>query len=471
MPLDARGSDLVLDRYALSAPADPRADIDDLLDSVRRGTSRALTLQRDFGSGLSGLLAYAVDRAHGFQVLATRAQAAEQDLLYSGLLDLCEPLTDLVDALPDPQGPALRRALAVDGSGVASGDSLAVAVAARRLLARAAVRGPLLVVCDDAQWLDTATAAVLSFVMNRLPAAGVGVLFGVHEAPGSRVNERPSDLALFAHGPDRDWAERSVVVLLPTRAGRLDVTDCQADSDATPRVKIRLLGEFEVTVDGESRTPEFGVAAQAVKLIATFGGRLPLDRLVEYLWPDAQPDVGRARIRNVLSRARRQLGPLLLRDHHDIAFGPNVEVDATRFEQEAASALRMPPGKEAADAARRAVALYDELLPADRYAGWAAAPRERLRRTFVALLDRLAAQAEAGEQLTDCLDWLDRAIEVEPYDDSRYLAAARILVRIGRVGRAGEYLRRAGAITADLGLTPRADLLALQALLAETPVP
>jgi DNA-binding SARP family transcriptional activator len=437
MSLETRAPEFVLDRYAeCSAPADARAEVDELLSSVRGGTSRALTLHRGFESGLSAVLTHAADNAHGFQVLRTRSQPAEQDLLYSGLLDLCEPLLDLVDELPDPQGPALRRALA--GDGAASGDGLAVAVAARRLLVRAAARGPVLVLCDDAQWLDPATAAVLSFVAHRLPSAGIGVVIAVHDAPGSVFVERYRDLAVVRQAP---------------------------------QVTIRLLGDFEVTIDGRERTPEFGVPAQAVKLVATFGGRLSVDRMVEYLWPDAPLETGRARIRNVLCRARSQLGPVLLRDRHDIALAPHVEVDCVRFEEEATFALRSTVGEEASAAARQAVERYGELLPADRYADWTAVPRERMRRKYVALLDMLAAQAEANEDLIECLDWLDRAIEVERYDDSRYLGAARVLVRLGRVGRAGEYLRRAGAITADLGLTPRADVLALQqALLADAGV-
>jgi DNA-binding SARP family transcriptional activator len=437
MSQEAPGSQLVLDRYAeRSAPAGAVGEVDELLRRLRRGSSQTLTLRSQSEADLSAALAYAAEQADGFQVLATRGLAPEQELLYSGLLDLCEPLADLVDELPEPQGSVLGRALA--GEAGAPGDSLAVAVAVRRLLVRAAARGPVLILCDGAQWQDPATAAVLSFVSRRLPDTGIGIVIGVQDEAGSTNVERYGDLAVV-----RD----------------------------SPRVTIRLLGDFEVVIDGRRRTPDFGVPAQAVKLVATFGGRLPVDRLVEHLWSDAPLDIGRARIRNVLSRVRGQLGPVLLRDHHDIALATDVEVDCMRFEQDAGRALRVPTDGDADAAARRAVSCYGELLPADRYADWTAVPRERMRRKYVALLDMLATHAEVAADPVACLDWLDRAIEVEPYDDSRYLGAARILMRLGRVGRAGEYLRRAGAITADLGLAPRADMLALQqTLLADVGV-
>jgi predicted ATPase len=51
------------------------------------------------------------------------------------------------------------------------------------MLRRLAGRTPVVVAVDDAQWLDTATAAVLQIALRRLRAEPVGALITVREAP------------------------------------------------------------------------------------------------------------------------------------------------------------------------------------------------------------------------------------------------------------------------------------------------
>ena len=76
---------------------------------------------------------------------------------------------------------ALEGALAL-GAPVGEGDRFAVCAATLGLLARAAEQAPLLVVMEDVQWLDAASAEALTFATRRLEADRVAVLMTGRDA-------------------------------------------------------------------------------------------------------------------------------------------------------------------------------------------------------------------------------------------------------------------------------------------------
>jgi DNA-binding SARP family transcriptional activator/ATP/maltotriose-dependent transcriptional regulator MalT len=216
--------------------------------------------------------------------------------------------------------------------------------------------------------------------------------------------------------------------------------------------RLRLLGGFEASRSGQALALPPGLPTQLVKLLACSGRRLPGDAVVESLWPQVEPASGRKRLRNVLNRLRDAAGDLVIRDGDALALAPGLETDADEFERAAAHALASPHDDGAAGAA---LARYGgELLPDDRYEPWSAEPRERLARRQLALLDLLADRAEAEGEVDEALRLLERAIEADRLDESRYLRAAALLLTQGRRGRALEVLRTAAAALHELGLEP-----------------
>ena len=97
------------------------------------------------------------------------------------------PISCAASATPCPRCPrtAARRLLGATGLGPARGDpdGLALGAALMQALEQAAAERPVLVVVDDAQWLDGASAPVLAFALRRLAAEPVGVLVGARPGP------------------------------------------------------------------------------------------------------------------------------------------------------------------------------------------------------------------------------------------------------------------------------------------------
>src|SRR3954463_408622 len=153
------------------------ATLDRLLEAVRAGEGRALVIRGDPGVGKTALLEYVVERATGCRVAQAAGVQAEMELAFAGLHQLCAPMLDRLERLPDPQRDALGSAF-----GMAAGrapDRFLVGLAVLTLLAEVAEEGPLVCLIDDVQWLDPASAQALVFVARRLLAESVGVMFAL----------------------------------------------------------------------------------------------------------------------------------------------------------------------------------------------------------------------------------------------------------------------------------------------------
>jgi hypothetical protein len=191
------------------------ATLDELLVSVRAGTSRALVLPGEAGVGKSALLDYLVEQASRCRVLRTAGVESEMELVFAGLHQLCSPVADRVESLPAPQREALGTALGLrDGD---APDRFRVGLAVLSLLSDVAEERPLVCVVDDAHWLDRASAQALAFVARRLGAESVGLVFAVRYLVGERHLEGLPEL--FVAGLD----DRDATALLESVvAGPLD---------------------------------------------------------------------------------------------------------------------------------------------------------------------------------------------------------------------------------------------------------
>lgn len=221
---------------------------------------------------------------------------------------------------------------------------------------------------------------------------------------------------------------------------------------------IAVLGGFQARRAGAPIELPAGRPLLLVKLLAVRGPRRLVDEVIEDLWPGVEATSGRKRMRNVLNRLREAAGDLVVRDGATLSLVEGTTVDAALFEERALEAFAEPAERTSLDRARAALALYaGEALPDERYEDWAAEPRERLRAHALGLLDLLAAGAEREGDLDEALRLLDRGIEIDRLDETRYVRSAGLLLRQGRRGRALEVLRASAAALRQLGLEPSAE--------------
>jgi DNA-binding CsgD family transcriptional regulator len=154
-----------------------RARLERLLEEARSGNSSALLLHGDPGIGKTALLRWTVEQATDMQVLRARGMETESDIPFAGLAELITPLLDRLDAIPAPQAAALRGALAL--APATGQDRFTVPAGLLSLLAVAAEEQPVLVLVDDAQWLDDPSLEAFLFAGRRLGAEGIAMLGAV----------------------------------------------------------------------------------------------------------------------------------------------------------------------------------------------------------------------------------------------------------------------------------------------------
>lgn len=228
---------------------------------------------------------------------------------------------------------------------------------------------------------------------------------------------------------------------------------------------ISVLGGFRLTTGGREVAVAAGQGRQLVKLLAAVGGRVPSDQVIDALWPEADPESGRNRLRTVLNRLKADVGELVSREGELLALRPEVRVDLAAFEAEARRALALGTSEPTLSVAlaRSAITKYrGDLLPEDPYEEWAVRPRERVRRTMLQLLDLCADAAASTGDLDEMRRVVEMTIDLAPYDDERYLRAASLLLEQGRRGAALTVVRRARSSLAELGLEPPLHLLRLE---------
>src|SRR5271154_4784239 len=146
-----------------------------LLSAARGGDGGVLVVHGEPGVGKTALLEWTIEEARQFRVLRTVGVEGEMELPFAALQQLCSPVLNRSERLPDTQRDALGVAF-----GLSAGNApnpFLLGLAALGLLSEASKERPLLCLVDDAQWLDRASARALAFVARRLQAEKVAFVF------------------------------------------------------------------------------------------------------------------------------------------------------------------------------------------------------------------------------------------------------------------------------------------------------
>jgi len=254
-----------------------------LLDEARRGRSGTLVLAGDAGLGKTALLEEGRRLATDMRVLEATGVESEAELPFASLHELLRPVLDRLSAIPAPQARALAAALALE-EGVP--DALAVGAGALSLLVEAAEETPALVVLDDAQWLDRASADALAFAARRLMGEQLAFLIALRSGPATSFDPFPR---LELDPLESDDARR----LLALRSEPVAVADEQRLIDAAAGNPLVLL---ELPVELARELPS--EATPGERLQRTFSRRveeLPVPARFGLLLAAAEADIGAVR--------------------------------------------------------------------------------------------------------------------------------------------------------------------------------
>jgi DNA-binding CsgD family transcriptional regulator len=168
-----------------------RARINDLLARSRAGTSGVLVVRGEPGIGKSALLEHAAAHAGGATVMRARGIESEIELAFAGLHELLRPVLASLDRLPAPQAAALRGALGLGPA--AAAERHLVGAGTLALLGVLAEQAPVVVLVDDAHWLDGPSAAALLFAARRLLADEVAVIVSLRAGEPSAFDNAGLD--------------------------------------------------------------------------------------------------------------------------------------------------------------------------------------------------------------------------------------------------------------------------------------
>ncbi|WP_433796675.1 tetratricopeptide repeat protein [Actinoplanes sp. CA-252034] len=265
-------------------------------------------------------------------------------------------------------------------------------------------------------------------------------------------------LVLLGRVPGADGAQRSAAKaaarrLMDLGVPAIDGTRLPASEDGSTPVRMRVLGGFEVFVDGRPVPLPAWRSRQArslVKILVARRGR-PVARLElrELLWPDDEPHRTAHRLSVLLSVVRTVLDPARRwpTDHHvradlaGISLDPgHVAVDVEELLSDAAhAALLIRTGDRAH--AREVLVELDELYRGDAfsdepYEQWADGLREEARAVWLRALRDLAGLSRAAGDLDQAVTYLVRLLAIDAYDETVHRNLVEVLVRAGRHGEA-----------------------------------
>jgi DNA-binding CsgD family transcriptional regulator/tetratricopeptide (TPR) repeat protein len=417
-----------------------RKVLDALLTAARGGEGGVLVVHGEPGVGKTALLEWAVETGPEFRVIRTSGVEGEMELPFAALQQLCAPILELRERLPQPQRDALAVAFGL-GAGQVPNPFL-VGLAVLGLLSEAAEERPLLCVVDDAQWLDGASARAFAFVARRLLAEKVALLFAARELGDTLAGLPELRVEPLGHRDARTLLES----VLPARLDEAVLDRIVVETRGNPLALIELpRGLTPTQLAGGFGLPAVPLSASIEESFTRRLASLPHDARRLLLLAAADPLGDPA----LLWRAADRLGipePTadLVESEDFVALSPRV---VFRHPLVRSAVYRAFGARERRDAHRALADATDRQIDPDRRAWHRAQAASMPDEEVAADLERSADRAQARGGFAAAAAFLERAVALTP-DASR---------RAQRALAAAEAKFHAGALDDTLGLLDTAE--------------
>jgi predicted ATPase/DNA-binding SARP family transcriptional activator len=229
-------------------------------------------------------------------------------------------------------------------------------------------------------------------------------------------------------------------------------------------LEIRLLGRFELRLDGEpieiSSRPSRMLLSY---LVLTRMKQHPREKIAGLIWPDSTETNARKNLRQALWRLRKAIGEAyLLNDTQSIAFNPTSDfwLDVAVLEE-----------KEQQHIVDAISAYEGELLPGF-YDDWILLERDRLEAIYERKMHQFIEQLIQEQRWEDVLNWGEHWIAKGQIPEAAYRALMRAHAAVGELSKVEMVYRRCiDALLHDIGVEPSAETEQLyRRLLAGEPV-
>lgn len=232
-------------------------------------------------------------------------------------------------------------------------------------------------------------------------------------------------------------------------------------------IRIRALGGFDLSIDGVAFAS--GVKPQRrpldlLKVLLVSNERsVGAAELADRLWPDSDGDTARNSLQVAVHRLRRLLGreqAVVVQNRKVCLDHALCAVDLWTFEREAQLLmLACADGPSFAQRAGETLRLYrGHLFAQEAEQAWMLAPRERLRRLWLALVRRLGDHHEAHGDEDRACELYQRAVDLDPLAEEVYRRLMRCQQRAGEPAEAIHTYRCCREqLVAALGVAPSAE--------------
>jgi DNA-binding CsgD family transcriptional regulator len=442
---------MVVDMEAFYGREQELEQIELVIERISEGGT-ALLVRGEAGIGKSALLRQVERSAAQRRIEVVRAAGVQSEthLAFAGLHFMLRPAIAHLDRLPDPQRAALSAAFGL--SNEVAPDIFLIALAVLELLAELAAESPLLVIVEDAHWLDAASSDVLAFVARRIELEPVVMVFAVRDGADSRFDElglpelRLARLAdddagalLDAVAPDLSASVRDR--LLDDAAGNplalIELPRAIRDSDRVgwlPPEPLRLTARLESAF--AARIQELPPETRTLLLVAALHDRHDMDEITAVARA-IEPECRREVFASAAAAGLVQLEGASVEFRHPLMRSAVNQAASLEERRRAHAALAAALAREPD---RR---VWHEAAAAD-------APDEAVARELEAAAERALRRGSVPA----ALEALERAARLTPVDEtrgSRLIRAGRLGLDLGRVEYAIGLLREAE----PLPLAPR----------------